>query len=56
MADRPNLMRRAWRAIRDFVSALFGPDPAADDRIARQGQVHPRQEQQGRTFQGGING
>lgn len=56
MADKPNLAVRVWRAVRNFVSALFGPDPAADARVTRQGQMHPRQEQQGRTFQGGIGG
>lgn len=55
-ADRPNLLVRVWRAVAGFVAALFGPDPASDARITRQGQVHPRQELRGRSFDGNIGG
>ncbi|GAB2621250.1 hypothetical protein [Pseudactinotalea suaedae] len=56
MTTRPSLVIRIWRAIRSVVGSLFGPDPVSDARITRQAQVHPRQEQQGRTFQGGLGG
>ena len=56
MADRKSWFARAWGAVRDFVSSLFGPDKVADDRITRQGQVHPKHELRGRTFDGGIGG
>lgn len=56
MSEKPNTLVRAWRTVRDFVSALFGPDKASDDRTTRQGQVHPRQELRGRTFDGNIGG
>lgn len=42
MSEKPNVLVRAWRAVRDFVSALFGPDPAADNRTTRQGEVDPQ--------------
>ena len=56
MTDKPNLAKRIWTKVRDVINLLFGPDQAESDRYTRQGQVHPRQEQQGRTFQGGIGG
>lgn len=56
MSDKPNIAVRIWRAVRNFVSALFGPDQANDARLTHSGQIHPRQEQQGRTFSGGLGG
>lgn len=49
-------LTRAWRAVRNVVSSLFGPDQASDDRTTRQGQVHPRNELRGRTFDGNPGG
>lgn len=56
MSERPNLAKRIWQGVRHVIDLLLGPDQAESDRFTRQGQVHPRQEQQGRTFQGGIGG
>ena len=56
MSEKPNVLVRAWRTVRDFVRALFGPDKAADDRTTRQGEVHPAHELRGRTMGGGMGG
>lgn len=55
MSDRPKLAKRIWLKIRELVILLAMPDQAESDRYTQQGKVHPRQEQQGRTFQGGIS-
>ena len=40
--ERPNVLVRVWRAVRNAVSALFGPDAASDDRATRQGELGPQ--------------
>lgn len=42
MAESTSWFARAWRAVRNFVSALFGPDQASDNRTTRQGEVDPQ--------------
>jgi hypothetical protein len=55
VSHRPNLARRIWVRFRDVLSLLFGSDEAESDRFTRRGHVHPHQEEQGRTFQGGLS-
>lgn len=56
MSTHPSAVRRLWRRIRQFVAGLFGPDSAADHRSARQGQMHPiQQNRNGWGSMGGTN-
>lgn len=43
MTDRPHLLVRLWRRVRDTLWDLFASDRAEDDRRKLDAQMHPRQ-------------
>lgn len=41
MSEKPNVLVRAWRAVRNFFGSLFGPDKADDEQAKHRSRVTP---------------